>query len=119
MRNQSFRNGYITLCQTDYDFIKNSWVRLHNRYPSIIETERIKIWGSDKIIEPPQFPQSNNSNSKQYSENTLNSEQCEESRYSKSSSPQGELPSPWDAWDTMSINIHKDITSIDERDKDD
>lgn len=119
LRNQSFRNGYVTLCQTDYDFIKNSWVRLHNRFPLITETETIKIWGKDKIIEPPKAPQSNILNNEQCCGNTQNSEQCEESSYFKSSSPQDELQSPWDVWDTMSTNINEDISEIDERDEDD
>lgn len=53
-RKKSFEEKYITVSETDYDLIKESWQRLKEINPELQETEIIKISGTERLIHPPQ-----------------------------------------------------------------
>lgn len=52
-RKKSFEEKYITVSETDYDLIKESWQRLKEINPELQETEIIKISGTERLIHPP------------------------------------------------------------------
>lgn len=52
-RKKSFEEKYITVSETDYDLIKESWQRLKEINPELQETEIIKISGTERLIYPP------------------------------------------------------------------
>ncbi|MFA6935854.1 MAG: hypothetical protein WCQ75_00765 [Bacilli bacterium] len=66
-RKKNLEEDYITVSETDYDLIKESWTRLHNIEPLAYETETIKISGTEKIIKPkiPKEEPIKNSNEKE------------------------------------------------------
>lgn len=125
LRNQSFRNRYITLCYTDYDFIKESWVRLHERYPSIMETETIKIWGTDKIILPLKSANAGGqNNNKQYDKslriwaNMPNNEKHEDPKCQNRFDSQSKLPSPGGVVETSDTSEASNVSIADHDDCD-
>jgi hypothetical protein len=51
-RKKSLKENFITVSETDYELIKESWTRLHNIEPLSYETEIIKISETEELIYP-------------------------------------------------------------------
>ena len=53
LRKKSYNEEYITVSESDYYLIKESWKRLYKIEPLLYETESIKISTTGKIVKPP------------------------------------------------------------------
>lgn len=53
LRKKSYNEEYITVSESDYYLIKESWKRLHKIEPLLSETESIKISTTGEFVKPP------------------------------------------------------------------